>query len=125
MRLLGIDYGTKRIGLALSSGDIATPEAVLDASTALNDIVKIVKSERVNKIVIGLSLNYKGEPNPLMERMNKFIGKLESETGIQIILQNEVLTSAEADRIIGKDQDTDARDAAIILQSSLDKNANS
>ena len=52
----------------------------------------------VGKIVLGKSLNYKGEPNPIMAEIEPFKAALEKETGLPVVYENETLTSAEARR---------------------------
>ena len=124
MRLLGIDYGTKRIGLALSdpSGRFASPYQVIENSVnAIAVIKKAVIDNEVGKIVIGKSLNYKGEANPIMGEVDDFTQKLISATGLEVKFETEILSSKEAERIIGRDKDYDARAAAIILTSYIDR----
>ena len=55
----------------------------------------------VGKIVLGKSLNYKGEPNPIMAEIEPFKAALEKETGLPVVYENETLTSAEARRPLG------------------------
>lgn len=124
MRLLGIDYGTKRIGLALSDeGKVfAFPEKVLDnTKDAIDEIVQLVAAKEVEKIVLGESLDFTGKPNPVMTEITKFKGMLEERVEIPVVLQNELLSSAMARReghLEG--QPIDASAAALILQSYLD-----
>lgn len=147
MRYLGVDYGTKRIGVALSdeNGKMAFAYSVIvniGAEKVLAKIKKICAENSVGKIVLGKSLNYKGEPNPIMEEIERFKAGLEKETNLPIIYQNETLTSAEARRplsgerkrppILSKKRSpekekkarmkVDASAAALILQGYLDKN---
>lgn len=124
MRLLGIDYGTKRIGLALSdpSGRFPAPFQVLDnSSKVLFLIQKIVTENEVGKIIIGQSLNYKGAKNEIMKAVDLFKQQLAEITGLTIEYEPEILSSKEAERLIGRDKDYDARAAAIILKSYIDR----
>ena len=126
MRLLGIDYGTKKIGLALSdeTGRFAAPLAVVLPSTALAEITAICAREGVTRIVIGKSLNYAGAPNAIMPAAEKFAQHLSAETGLPVEFELEVLTTKEAERDIGRDELTDARAAALILKSYIDRKQN-
>lgn len=124
MRYLGIDFGLKRIGLALSDevGDFSYPYSVVkNTPLAIKEISAICRKEEVEAIVIGESLNYKGLANPVKDQADNFIEKLKKEINLPVNLQNETLTSAEAERIIGKDEMLDARAASLILKSYLEK----
>jgi len=127
MRLMGIDYGEKRIGVALSdeNGAFAFPHSIIlncpDCATLnVAQIKKICDEKNVGKIILGESLDYKGRPNPVMKKIAKFKVLLEKETGLSVIYQSEVLTTQEAERIIGKTKKTDASAAALILRSYID-----
>lgn len=124
MRVLGIDYGTKRVGLALSdeSGTIAQPLTVIPNGDALvQEVVRICSEKEVGYIVIGESKRLDGTPNPLMEDITTFIDALNKKTDIPIALEPEFWSSSEAERYQGKDAMLDARAAAILLQRYLDK----
>ena len=147
MRYLGIDYGTKRIGIALSDENrkMAFAYCVIanhGAEKVSAEIKKICAENSVWKIILGKSLNYKGEANPIMAKIEPFKTALEKETGLPVSYQNETLTSAEARRPISgprkrppvlnkrkspeKEKKArmkiDASAAALILRSYLDKN---
>lgn len=122
MRFLGIDYGTKRIGLALSDeeGQFAYPHVVLmNGPQAIEQIATICRGEKVGEIVLGWSLNYRRQENPLMKKINLFKTALTAATNLPIVLEDEVLTTREADQEIGPDKFTDARAASIILRTYL------
>jgi putative holliday junction resolvase len=124
MRLLGIDYGSKRIGLALSdeSGRFAFPHSVvLNSGKVVGEISVICRKEEVGKIVIGESLNFKGEKNAIMNDIEKFAEELKNETNLPVYFENEILTSVEASRIQGDNEMNDASAAALILKSYIDK----
>lgn len=126
MRLIGIDFGMKRIGIALSdeSGAIAFPHSVVENDRAsIEAVARIVEDERAEKIVIGHSLDYKGKDNPIMEQACAFASLLEEKTGVPIAFESEVLTSREASHVQGEHEKIDASAAAIILQSYIDKRA--
>ena len=146
MRYLGLDYGTKRIGVALSDekGKMAFAYGVIanrGTEKVSAEIKKICVENSVGKIVLGKSLNYKGELNPIMAEIEPFKTALEKETGLPVVYQNETLTSAEARRpldglrkrpaVLSKRKSPekekkarmkiDASAAALILMSFLDK----
>ena len=122
-RLLGIDYGSKRIGLALtdSTNTFAIPHSVVENSAAaLDDILKICEANGVGKIVIGESHDFAGQPNPIQADIEKFIERVKARTVLDIVSHPEFLTSAEAVQVQGKNAMLDASAAAIILQSYID-----
>lgn len=123
MRFLGIDYGAKRVGLALSdaTGHFAAAYAVWPQDRHLiTRVAKLCRLEEVQKIILGESRNFKQGPNPIMRQINKFKRALESASGLPIIFEPEHLTSVEAARA-GQDEFLDARAAALILQSYLNR----
>lgn len=123
MRIIGIDYGSKRVGLALSdeAGKFALPISVLANKPGLvMEIVKLAEANEAKEIVIGESKNYKGEANPIMTAALEFKKRLEN-LGFTVHLEPEFLTSAQAERIQGKHPKLDASAAALILQAYLDK----
>ena len=123
MRYLGIDYGTKRVGLAVSDegGTLAFPYAVLENNTTLfEEIVDICQKENVKEIVVGESLDYHGNQNLLMQKILPFKEKLFARLKIPVHFHTEVLTSREAKQTNGDLTFLDARAATIMLQSFLD-----
>lgn len=133
MKYLGIDYGTKRIGIATSDGggSMAFPYGVVKAGAqALSGIDAIVKKEGIEKIIIGESKNFKGEANAVMEDIAEFKKDLEEVTGLPVAYEAEFLSSAAAARQYEGDfgrgdkpdqSKLDAAAAAVILQSYLDR----
>jgi putative Holliday junction resolvase len=136
MKHLGIDYGTKRIGLATSDGggSMAFPHSTVKAGPkALAEIDALIKKEGVEKIVLGESHNFKGEANAVMENIAEFKKDLEEVTGLPVEYEAEFLSSAAAARQYEGDfgrkdkpdqSKLDAAAAAVILQSYLDRNKN-
>lgn len=125
MRYLGIDYGTKRIGVAISdeAATLAFPHDVIKAGkSAAAEIADICKVNGITVAVIGESRNYKGDENKVMEEVHPFMSELE-KAGLRVILEPEILSTVQAERIQGKKTDIDASAAAIILQSFLDRQA--
>ncbi|PIR45644.1 MAG: hypothetical protein COV09_00275 [Candidatus Vogelbacteria bacterium CG10_big_fil_rev_8_21_14_0_10_50_13] len=123
MRLLGIDYGARRVGLALSdpAGIIAVPHSVFDNDRyLLAKVLKLCEAEGVEQVVLGESLTFAGRPNPIMAKITKFKEGLEGQ-GLKVWLEPEYLTTSEANRETGEDNFSDARSAALILRSYLEK----
>jgi putative Holliday junction resolvase len=123
MRILGIDYGSKRVGVACSdeAGQFALPLITLNSSKNLvKDVADIAHKNGVQEIVMGESKNYKGEANTILPESLNFKIDLEKE-GFVVHLEPEFMTSANAERFQGKTDMLDASAAALILQSFLDK----
>ncbi|MFA6404588.1 MAG: Holliday junction resolvase RuvX [Candidatus Paceibacterota bacterium] len=123
MQILGIDYGTKRIGVAISdqNREFAMPLVVIpNSKEAINKVKKICKDNEISEIVIGESRNYKGEPNAIFDEVEIFKKELELKK-FTVYLEPEFMTSVEAERIQGKNDMSDASAAALILQAYLDK----
>lgn len=124
MRFLGIDYGSKRVGTALSdeTGVLAFPHSVIPNDERLIPALKkIVTEEGVTEIVMGESRDYKGKENPIMESILVCKEALERTTNLPVHLEPEFLTSAQAAYFQGKHDKLDASAAAIILQAYLDR----
>ena len=127
MRFLGIDFGEKRIGVAISdeAGDFAYPLDVLKNDKYVIDKIKqICKKENVGKIVLGESLDFAGKCNDIMEETDFFKVRIEKGTGLPVVYENETMTTAEASRIQGFTDKIDASAAALILKGYLDKEKN-
>ncbi len=125
-RILGIDYGTKRVGAALSdpSAEFAIPLVVIPNTPGLvGAIEKLAKESNVTQIVMGESKNYKGEGNSIWAESLEFKKKLE-DAGFIVHLEPEFMTSQQAERFQGHTALIDASAAALILQSFLDKKKN-
>ncbi len=144
MKYLGIDYGSKRVGIALSdeSGTLAFPKVVLPRDGKLIDeIQKMCAEGGVGEIVIGESLDYKGKPNEIMRDILIFKTALLGKVGLPVHFEPEFMTSHEVSknknmmhdvaneredgrpgRKKEKRESVDASAAALILQNFLDKN---
>lgn len=141
MRFLGIDYGTKRIGVAISdeNGTLAFPkEIVLNDLNTFKRLGDIIKKEKVEEIVVGESVDFSGKLNVLSGRIEVFILELKERFKLPVSKQKEFLTSVEA-RKAGSNKKSsnssqshsklkqiksghiDASAAALILQRYLDK----
>jgi len=145
MRYLGIDYGSKRVGLSLSDDDgkIAFPYKIVSNNLELVDVVhNICGQEDVCAIVIGESTDLSGVPNKIMGSIEEFKRNLEAELELPIYFEKEFMTtifarglSTQAGRM-GKEinnakkvtkekqNKADASAAALILQRYLDRKNN-
>ena len=127
MRYLGIDFGLKRVGLAVSDENcsIAFPREILDNDDQLTErILNVIKDEHIGGVVVGDTRAASGEPNIASLSADLFIEELKSATAIPIHRGFEAWSSVEASRYAppGKKRD-DAAAAAIILQRFLDSHA--
>lgn len=133
---MGIDYGTKRIGLALSdeSGTLAFPKKIVSTGKqALADILDIITTEQVEQIVVGNSLDNGGTRNSIMEDVDVFVEQLHKLTGIPVGFMDERFSSTAVrafnfEKPIantrGNSRPTDHIDdraAAVMLQRYLDR----
>jgi putative Holliday junction resolvase len=136
-RILGIDYGEKRIGLALSDplGMTAQPLQTLQRTRTKEDLdalAAIISEHDVTRIVIGLPLNMDGTEGFMVDSMRAFSGALHDLISLEIIEVDERLTSHQASHALtsasvkGKKrkQKTDIIAAQIILQTHLDSLSN-
>ena len=125
MRRMGIDYGTKKIGIALTdeSGVMAFPHGVVPNDGNFKKYLEVLIDEKkVEEVVIGESLNNDGEPNKVHSMVEELITDLTLSHGIPVHLEPEQYTTQQASRITGKNTSTDAAAAAIILDSFITKN---
>jgi putative Holliday junction resolvase len=133
MRILGIDHGTKRIGLAISDelGIIAQPLEFVPAEPFdkfLARLKEIIREKEVELLLVGMPRNMDGSYGPAALKVQEFTAVLGDTVGIPIKLWDERLTSAQANRFliqanVRRDQRKEKVDkmaAAILLQSYLD-----
>ena len=143
MRLLGIDYGRRRIGLALSdaSGMLARPWRTVEAAStpqasaaALSTLLETLRTEEdaeagdVRAAIVGLPLRLSGEEHEQSQAARRFADELGRLSGLQVYLQDERLSSVEAEqRLAVRERDwrvrkrkLDAAAAAVILQDFID-----
>jgi len=131
-RILALDYGTKRIGVALSDelGWTAQPLETFDRRTLDRDIAHIatlVRSHEVARVILGLPLQLDGRQGPAVEAMREFAAKLEAGLPVPLVLWDERMTTKAAeDLLIAADVSRKKRKgavdriaAAILLQSYL------
>lgn len=123
MRILGVDYGSKRIGVAMSDdgGQMAFPKLVLQNDAKLIDnFEKIITENEIKTVVMGESKNFKMVDNEIMKEILDFRDILEKTFNVDVVMYSEIYSSAQAEFFQGKNSMTDASAAAIILQSYLE-----
>jgi len=133
MRILGLDFGTKRIGVAMSDELLLTAQGLdtiqrkeLERDLAL--IKGIVDSNGVNEVIVGLPLNMNGTYSEKTKEAVLFVGELEKTISVPVKTWDERLTSMQADRAMlegdmsraKRKKLSDKLAAQIILQSYLD-----
>lgn len=126
MRYLGIDYGSKRVGVAISDESLtfALPVSVIQNTPDLLAEVRKLSAEYATKeIVIGESRKFDMTANKILPEIMKFKESLDTE-GFATYLELEFMTSQEAEREQGKNAKSDASAAALILQRFLDRKRN-
>jgi putative Holliday junction resolvase len=133
MRILGIDHGTKRIGLAVSDelGVIAQPlEFVLaePLTAALARLREVIQEKQVELLLVGMPRNMDGSYGPAAAKVQEFVVALKEAVPTPVKLWDERLTSAQANRFLiqanvrrdKRKEKVDQTAAAILLQSYLD-----
>lgn len=124
MKYLGIDYGEKRVGIAVSDaeGKMAFPKVVFENNKELfSEISDFCKENSVEAIVIGESKDYKGEDNKINPKIISFKRELSGIIKLPISLEPEFMSSMQVEKTFGKTEMLDASAASIILQTFLDK----
>jgi len=128
MRILGIDHGDARIGLALSDegGLIARPLQIIKhiaRATDAQTIARIVTEKEVKLIVIGLPTDEEGEVGHQARKVKRWAEALSQATSVKLDFWDESFSSIEADSVTPnrkRGEANDAHAAAIMLQSYLD-----
>lgn len=119
-KYLGVDWGEKRIGLALgdSENKIATPFKVVES---LSVLVEVIEKEKIDVIVLGLPKKMNGNQD-LNPKFTSFFKLLKAKVKTEIVLFDERLTSVQADTLKVKKikQERDAISAMLILQNYFD-----
>ncbi len=134
MRYLGIDYGTKRTGLATSddAATLAGPHSVIETENDLylaEQIVGVIDAEAIGAVVLGLPLNMDGSEGPQAEKVRSFAEQLSVLVSVPIYFHDERLSSDTAESLFPpgemtrrqKQKRRDAVAAAVFLQSFLDE----
>ena len=137
MRVLGIDLGSKRIGIATSdrSGTIATPYTVLLRCGSMGgdhrNIAKMVVEEEAVAVIVGLPLNMDGSEGKAAQAARVEAARMATVVGVPVHVHDERLTTVEADRVLmeqkmnaqARRRVVDKVAAAVMLQSWLDTQA--
>lgn len=132
-RVLAIDYGEKRIGLAVSdeTRTVATPAGFVARRAGkrppVAELVRRVAAHEARAVVIGLPLDQDGEDTPRAAEVREIASALEQRTGLPVHLVDERYTTAAALRAVremggstrGRKGDVDALSAAVLLQHAL------
>lgn len=126
MRYLGIDFGLKRTGIAISDaqGKIAFPYSVImfrNFKTFLTELKKIVQQENISTVVIGLPLGMDQQDTQQTRITREAVQHIKTTLAVPVVLENEILTSQLAERTNPSGDKNDAAAAALILQSFLDR----
>ena len=138
-RVLGIDYGSVRIGVSVSDplGLIAQPiEAFRNDTSLFANLRQVSTKKNVTLIVVGMPLNLKGQKAQKAEEVQEFIGRLKEELGIEILTWDERFTTTIANQTMlamgtkkkerqRKDGRIDSMAAAVMLQGYLDSTKHS
>ena len=133
-RIMGIDYGSVRIGLAVGDplGILAHPRGAWKNNDSFwTQLAGLVKTEGISLVVVGMPLNLKGQKGKKAEEVDEFISRLKRETGLEVVTWDERFTTSIAQRTLiemgtkkkdrrNKKHNVDAMAAALILQSFLD-----
>lgn len=129
-RVVGLDYGTVRIGIALSdeTRTIASPFEVVETATAVETVAQLVIEEEAELVVVGLPLGLAGTETVSTVRARQFAKELSDRLSVPIELADERFTSKVAETVLidagmTRDRRRQIRDklaAAVMLQSYLD-----
>lgn len=136
MRLMAVDHGQKRIGVAISdsTGTISYPLTVMEHESMKSDAARVVEladSNAVERIIVGKSFDDEGNPNAAGRRAERFAEELRSHTKVPVEMWDESLTTQDARTVrlkLGGSRrkrtgHQDSLAAALILQSYLDSNS--
>lgn len=126
MRVLAIDYGAKKIGLAVSdpTQTIAQPFGVVDNSpSTIKRLARLCQNEAVGLVVMGEPIRLNRSANPILKSTQAFASRLIKATGLPLVWQPEWFTTTEARRLVGPRhrERLDAAAAALILTGYLER----
>jgi len=123
-KYLGIDYGTKRIGIAVSNseGTIAFPrETIKNDANVLETVARLVADEKIESIVVGDTRSFSNLANPVTKEAEDFVVRLKKEILLPVASAWEAGSSVEASRYAPESAShSDGAAAAIILQRFID-----
>jgi putative Holliday junction resolvase len=124
MKVLGIDYGEKRIGLAISdeTRTFARELDILSPKEFWSSVNQLIENHQIIKIVVGWPLNMSGQETKKTLEVKSFKEKLEKQLKITVEIMDERLSSQMAEHLPGGKKNVDSLAAQIMLQNYLDKN---
>lgn len=122
-KYLGIDWGEKRIGLAMGDGEtkIASPFKTVGF---VKEIFDVIKDEDIDEVIVGRPLKMSNSKEQISSQYQNFLNEIKKEIKLPIIEIDERLTSKAADNLVGNKKTKAGRDeiaAMLILQQYLDK----
>lgn len=140
MRFLGIDYGTKKIGLATADEElkIAVPRPAFyykNKEELFSYLKKFIEEENIDRVVVGLPLSLSFQETQISQEVRWFVDNLKSVISVAVDFENELLSTKEAEsqksvifrkiksRAPQKQVDLDSQAAAIILESYFNRKA--
>ncbi len=134
MRVMGLDVGEQRTGVALSDlmGWLASPLTVLRCSsreTEMEAIAELARKHNVDRVIVGYPRSLNGTVGPQAQSVDRYVEQLRTHLEVPVMLWDERLSTAQAERLVHESgrrvrRDTiDAAAAAVILQSYLDAEA--
>ncbi len=126
MKYLGIDYGSKKVGVASSDDDgrMAFPLMIApNDKTLLKDTLELIREMKISTVVIGESVDEKGKPNAIAKEARMFGTEIENNIDVRVVFEKEWYSTVEARKQPGKEgnHEVDDQAAAIVLQRHLDK----
>lgn len=122
---LGIDYGEKRVGLAISeSRGPAVAWKILankGSDSLIVELKQIVSEQGIELIVVGLPVSFQGRVTERTKITQEFVDQLRTVLNINIVTEDERLTSSMVSKETGRRQQLDDKSAALILQTYIDR----
>ena len=131
-RIMGVDFGDARTGIAVSDllCTLVGSTTVIHSrrmDKTIEEVVKLIKTNEIGEIVVGLPKNMNGSEGPRAELCREFAGKLEEATGLKVTLWDERRTTVEAHNILSahnyhgkkRKETVDAVAASLILEGYL------
>lgn len=124
MRLLAVDYGTKRLGLAWADTtlDAVLPYGVIKGENLklrIKDLSELIAKEKIQKVIVGFPVGLTGAENKNTERVKHFVFELAKQIVVPVELCDERFTSQAADRLGSVGVSRDEKAAMVILEGYL------
>ncbi len=121
-RALGVDFGRKRVGLAISDSrrKIALPHAVVKRQKFMEEVEKLIRERDVDTVVFGLPVSLSGKELEMADEIRRVARIVKERFGVKVILKDERFTSKLVEGRFGRDGPIDHYSAGIILQEYLD-----